>query len=198
MFDLQYFGNIIYYSTLLKSKTILFSPKIRFQKGWFNNKCSIVSSTGLLKLSVPLSKGRNQKNSLSQIKIAYEQDWRKQHLKAIKTCYSNSPFFDYYFQNFESLFSKKYENLFDLNFAIIEMTFKILKMDNEIKISENEELLNFPFCSKVDNMFHEQLENNVIKYSQVFENKLGFILNASVIDIIFNLGPLAKEKLSSN
>ena len=34
---------------------------------------------------------------------------------------------------------------------------------------------------------------NQTRYNQVFENKMGFIPNLNILDVIFNLGPNASE-----
>lgn len=198
MFDIHYFANINYYIALSKTETVVFAAALPYQKGWFKNKCVIASAAGELKLSVPLVGGRNQNQLLKDVRIAYDQNWRHQHLRAIETCYGNSPFFDFYFLKFENFFQKKFETLIELNLGAHELIAEILKMNKPYSVQENLE-------KEIDILFSKKIGKEILiddkvqsKYEQVFENKIGFVKNLSIIDLIFCCGPQAKELLNSS
>lgn len=194
--DNQYFSNINYYIILLNTQNPTFCPNIPYQKGWFGNKCSIVGANGMIHLSIPLSGGRNQKSINKDVKIAYDQNWMAQHLKTIKSCYGNAPYFHHYYPIIEKLLIKKQEWLFDLNVEITETVLKLLQAAvRKITICEIplplEELI---FSKKYINK-NPHLNKSNIRYPQVFEDRLGFVANLSIIDLLMCMGPQAKEIL---
>lgn len=197
MFDIQYFANINYYIALSNCENVIFAAALPYQKGWFNNKCVIASSTGELKLSVPIVGGRNQSQQLIDVRIAYDQNWRHQHLRAIETCYGNSPFFDFYFLKFENFFQRRYEFLVDLNLNAHELIMEILKRDKKYILLHQSPKENNVLFSKLE-MKSKAFDKEVqMKYEQVFENKIGFIKNLSIIDLIFCTGTQANKLLNN-
>lgn len=197
MFDIHYFGNINYYYTLLKPKAIEFATLLPYQKGWFNNKCVIASSNGPLNLSIPLLGGRNQHIALKDVRIAYHQNWRRQHLRAIETCYRNAPFFEFYFFKFEQLFENEFEYLIDFNIASFKLVSSILKIDQPIVFNDACTDPKQVQMSKKYNKTSEVLDMSFLKYEQVFENSIGFLKNISIIDLIFCAGTRSNQLLNN-
>jgi hypothetical protein len=169
--------------------TITLLPSKSYSKGWFTNKCTIVGANGIIHLSVPLLGGRNQKSMLKDVKIAYQEDWRQQHIRSIKSCYGNAPYFDYYYPIFKKIYAQKFERLFDLNLFILQELLLILKVDVKIDINDNligcEDIL----FTKSNVIKNPTLYSTETKYSQVFEDRLGFTPNLSIIDLIMCMGP---------
>ncbi|MGL5946812.1 MAG: WbqC family protein, partial [Sediminibacterium sp.] len=59
--DCQYFGSINYYKHLFESKYIIFEQYDKYQKTSLKNRCLVPGVNGVVSLSVPLEKGRDQK-----------------------------------------------------------------------------------------------------------------------------------------
>jgi len=193
--DNHYFSNFNYFKLLININAITLLPSKSYSKGWFTNKCTIVGANGIITLSIPLLGGRNQKSLLKDVKIAYEEDWRQQHLRSIKSCYGNAPYFDYYYPIFQKIYSQKFELLFDFNLFILKELLLILKVDIKIHISDNliasEDIL-FTKSNVIKNL---TLYSTETKYSQVFEDRLGFTPNLSIIDLIMCMGPQSRRIL---
>src|ERR1700761_7724193 len=94
--DNQYLGNVIYYKALFNSKHIELEAYERHQKSGFSNRCYIAGANGLITLSIPLIKGRNQKASVNEIEIDNQQKWQLKHWRAIESSYMRSPWFEFY------------------------------------------------------------------------------------------------------
>ncbi len=193
----HYFINYNFVKLLINTSTITLLPNKPYSKGWFTNKCTIVGANGIINLSVPLLGGRNQKSLHKDVKIAYEENWRQQHLRSIRSCYGNAPYFDYYYPIFQKIYNQKFESLFDLNLFILKEVVLILKMDINIDINENlisnEDVL-FTKSNVTKNL---SLYSGEIKYPQVFEDRLGFTQNLSIIDLLMCMGPQSKALLES-
>lgn len=195
IFDNQYFANINYYKILLKNDTIDLCSNTKYQKGWNSNKCSVVGPNGSIHLSVPIDGGRNQDILYKDVKIAYTQNWQQQHYRTLLSCYGNSPYFNYYKNEIEEIYKLKFEKLFDFNLHILKMVLRLLKSDIEICITEEFVTGQEIIFSKKHIASNLHLNTNTIQYPQVFEDKLGFTPNLSILDLLFCMGPQAKKIL---
>jgi len=193
--DNHYFANINYYKIVFYNKILEINPNILYQKAWFGNKCSIIGANGIINLSVPLLGGRGQKTLFKDVKIAYHQNWQQQHLRAIASCYGNAPYFNHYYPFFQKVYSQKFEMLFDLNFYILENVIKLLKASTTITIINATTLSGEILFSKKNINENPDFDNSNFIYPQVFEDRLGFVPNLSIIDLLMCMGPQAKSLL---
>jgi len=170
-----------------------------YKKMSFRNRCVIVGSNGLIHLSVPITGGRNTKQLIKDVKISYTDPWQQQHKKAILSSYAKAPFFEHYIDSILTLIEKKHTFLFDKNYDILVWIMKVLKNQREIDLT-TEYIKSFS-SDEIDcrnrwmpNNFQEE-DENLIKYPQVFEDKLGFQPNVSILDLLFCEGPLSNSLL---
>tara|TARA_B100000497_G_scaffold100301_1_gene113703 strand:- start:112 stop:720 length:609 start_codon:yes stop_codon:yes gene_type:complete len=193
-----YAGNLVYYSLIANSNKIILDVYENFNKQSFRNRCVIASPNGPLKLIIPIV--RSSKNIVKDVKIDNTQNWKKIHWKSLESSYRSSPYFEFYEDEFYSLYFKnKNDFLFDFNNKINLAILKCLGIETEIIISssyvekdlEIEDFRNIiPSKSNVLEKFKE------IKYNQVFQEKQSFLPNLSILDLLFNEGPLAKQFLT--
>ncbi len=183
-----YLPNIYYFYLLKKNDKTIWHVHGNYQKQTYRNRTKIYSSNGLFKLYVPVVKPKSKKERKDfQIKICYEENWQKQHWKTIENSYSSSPYFEFYKSQLVKFYKTKFEYLMEYNIMLIETLLSIL----EIKLETE---------SSTKNLSQNEIEKKIIltkddqkitfsRYSQVFENKHGYIENLSIVDLIFNLGP---------
>ena len=160
-----------------------------YEKQSYRNRTFIHSANGVLKLTVPIKHSIN-KFSLKDSFIDNSIKWQDNHWKSIKTAYSSSPYFEYYRDSLEVLFTNKFDNLLELNFK----TFEIVCCWLDIKIHfEMSSKFDEKYIGDIDlrHLINHKLERkiNLKKYIQVFSEKNGFINNLSIMDLIFNEGP---------
>lgn len=197
----SYFPPVQYYSKIVKDENVLIEQYEHYGKQSFRNRCDIYGANGKLTLSVPVIKGARLKILTRDIRIEYVEDWRKVHFKGIESAYRKSPFYEYYIDDIEPLFSKKHKYLLDLNNDILEVVNEILEINPSIKMTED-------YIKDTEGMddwregIHpkksRQKEDKsfvATPYTQVFSDKLGFEPNLSILDLIFNLGPEAIDYL---
>ncbi|MGQ0829558.1 MAG: WbqC family protein [Bacteroidota bacterium] len=194
----SYLAPIQYYSKLKKHPNCIIEHFEHFPKQTYRSRCDIYSPNGLLTLSVPLVK-RNQRQVIKDLKISYEYDWQKLHWRSLESSYRRSPFFEYYEDDFHPFYhDKKFDFLIDLNEALQQEIFKLLKLKinysftTEYKkeytgVNDLREIISPKVPLSTDKEF------SPTPYWQVFEPRHGFIPNLSIVDLLFNQGSKALE-----
>jgi len=191
-----YLPPVEYFSLISKADGILIEREENYLKQTYRNRCYILSSHGPQLLSVPVYLGSQHKTPLKEIRIDYSKRWQQVHLRALTASYGSSPYFQFYFEDFEKIFSVKPEFLVDLNMRLIELILKMLKMNTDIKFTthfnpigyvENDH--RYSISPKKESAFCGK------EYMQVFGNSKGFVPGMSIVDLIFNMGPDAIDYL---
>ena len=193
-----YFPNIDLFSQLIKSENILFEISDKYIKQTLRNRTEIHAANGKLILSIPVKYSSSKKEKYKDIKICYNSSWQKIHLKSIESAYRNSPYYDFFEDYFIKFFNKKEKFLIDANIKSIEVIYDILdmKMKYDLTNDYKNKLENYTDYRKlVDSNPDEKM--NKINYSQVFQEKNGFISGLSSLDIIFNKGLESLDYINS-
>ena len=181
----QLFPPITYMSTAIKALHLQMSPYDRYSKMGFRNRYRILDSNGVLTQTVPLAGGRNKQQPAGMVCIDYSQPWQVRHWRTLVSCYNRSPFFLYYEPALQQFFERRFERLWDMNLEAWNLLGKMLKHPWEIKTMEKHEA---PAAALI-NPIGQQLQ----PYQQVFGTH--FHPDLSVLDLIFNMGPSAREYL---
>lgn len=184
-----YFGPIEYYAFLSKYNKICIEVQENFIKQTIRNRCYILCANGKLRLTVPVHKNNHTK--IKNIKICYKQNWIKNHWHSIKSSYGSSPYFLFYENEILKILKQQKKYLIDLNISLQKKIFEILDINPSVTFTTNYSHENDTF----DLRHHSFLVNNLKPYNQVFMNKLSFIPNLSILDLIFNLGPQSTKYL---
>ena len=194
--DIQYFGSIHYVKTLMTHQHIMFDHDASFTKMSFKNRMVIVSSQGPLLLTIPIVGGRDQKTALKDILIAYDSPWNAQHYKSIKTNYNRSPYFEFYEQSLQDLYVQKPEKLVDFLLLCSKWLQNQLKITWNFSDSNEQQNLNAAIKYMdpwLPNNYDQWID--LPKYQQVFSDKVSFVPNVSILDMLFNLGGRELNKL---
>ena len=183
-----YLPNINYLSQVLNYDLVVLEKHEYFVKQTYRNRCEILTSNGKLSLSIPLVK-QADKELISDKKISYAEDWQKQHWRAITSAYKNSPYFEFFEDEFRPFYENKYELLFDFNTQLLQTILHILRVKKQIKFSREFELTptdckDLRALSDLNNSF----DFSIKPYYQVFADKEGFTANLSCLDALFNIG----------
>ena len=185
-----YFPNIFSFKTIINSTNILFEVNDHYVKQTLRNRTSIHAANGKLNLSVPVKFSSTKKEKYKDIRICYDSNWQKIHLKSIEIAYKNSPFYDFFEDYFINFYNKKEKFLVDLNFSSIRLIFEILEKELNCNFT-NEYLEKYVDLTDYRSLLTNKNFNEKVdfkNYTQVFQEKNGFIENLSSIDLIFNKG----------
>jgi len=194
LFIPTYFGPISQYSEILKSEKIVFEMEDNFQKQSYRNRCYIYNSNGKQLLNIPVidkNRGTSQRKKTKDLLVDNNANWQDNHLKSLQTAYRTSPFYEFYEDDLLSIFTKNYKFLQDVNIDTH------LFITDALQISQQYSTTNVYNVDSDETDFRElanvkhQPKKTVEKYIQMFDDKHGFIVNLSVLDLIFMEGPNA-------
>ena len=209
-----YCGPVQWYQKLYRSDLVLMECHETFQKQTYRNRCVIATTNGPQTLTVPVERGTSP--FIRDIRISNHGNWRHQHWHALMSAYNESPFFDYYQDDFRPFFEKKYDFLYDFNMEICQKVCELIDIQPNIRHTEEyvklrsvddgkiiNSLSNLSTCQLVNlsteiidlrsaiNPKHPDEDADFVarRYYQVYERKHGFQPNLSILDLLFNMGP---------
>ena len=194
-----YFPSISHCVAMAQSEKIVFEMEDNFQKQTNRNRTYIYSPNGIQLLNIPVKHSKEIHQRSKDVKIENDFNWQKQHFKSLEAAYRTSPFFEFFEDEIRPIFEKKHHFLMDLNFETMEFVAKCMRM----KLDYNTTLEYFyevdsnailDFRTLVDG---KKDKSQFESYTQVFDNKHGFLNNLSVLDLLFNEGKYALDYLKS-
>ena len=168
-----------------------------FPKQTHRNRTVIITSNGPITLSVPVVRPHGTHSTTSEITVSYAEHWNIIHWRTIMTSYNSSPYFLYYRDELENILLKHYECLLELNQTILHFILKKMKSDCEIVYTEI-----FQKPGSTTNDYRERYDYKkkestpyIPPYSQVFLDRQPFYPCVGCLDLLFNLGPQARDYL---
>lgn len=183
-----YLPPISWFSEFLNPENeVVFEQFETFPKQTFRNRTNIYGANGKLSLIIPIN--HNGSRKFKDTEMSYREDWQKLHWKSIKTAYQSSPYFEYYEDKLIKLFENKEKFLLDFNIKSINIILDILKTEKAYSLNKeyikNPEEVNFreKFSAKIPS------EYEMDEYYQTFSDKMGFLNDLSIVDLICNKGP---------
>jgi len=205
------------------SDVFVLLDEVQFPRGttWVSRN-RFKNHQGTLWITVPVwTKGLGLQK-INEVRICHEGRWHRKHLESLKSAYAKAPHFCDHLDFVKQMFSKRFERLADLNWAVIDHLARALRLNARIlSLSELEVpgtgtsrlvgicrvigatrfLAQAPARKYLDERpFMEagvELEFFTPPspvYPQLWG---GFIPNLSLFDLVFNFGPKACDILLS-
>lgn len=192
-----YFPSISHFVAIAQSENVTFEVEDNFQKQTNRNRTYIYSPNGIQLLNIPIKHSKENRQKTKDIKIEPEFDWQKQHFKSLETAYRSSPFFEFFEDDLRPIFDRKYIFLLDLNFEVLEIVLKCMRMKVDFaRTTEYFHEIEDDSVNDLRNLVEGKKDNSTFQnYTQVFDDKYGFINNLSVLDLLFNEGKYAMDYL---
>jgi len=172
-------------------KQVCLEYKENYQKQSYRNRCCILTGNGVKQLTIPVIHSAN-KMPITEVRIDYATAWQRNHWRTITSAYGNSPFFLYYQDALQPFFEKKFDLLIDFNSEMLNILLKLLHLHPEIiptqdyVPAQDQDLRTLIHPKNIDRADYPFRTEH--PYSQVFDDKFGFIPNLSVLDLLCNLG----------
>ncbi|MGJ7026576.1 WbqC family protein [Petrimonas sp.] len=189
-----YLAPVEYYSVFFRASSTVIEVHENYQKQSYRNRCNIVGANGSMALSIPVEKPSAVKCRMKDVRIADHGNWRHLHWNAIVSAYSSTPFFEYYADELQPFYEKRISFLVDFNLQLHELICGWLRIEQPTNLSP-EYVAEIPEgIADHREAIHPKRPSGFMTrpYYQVFQDKLGFIQNASIIDLVFNMGNEAR------
>lgn len=201
LIECQLFPSINFYKTSIGAEKVLLEQWEHYQKVSYRNRYYIAGPNGRILLSVPLSKGKNQRTLVRDVKISNEEKWQDQHWKTLVSAYRRSPWFEYYEDDLRTLFEQPFERLLDWNLACFNWVNSRLGLELSYGLTQNY-ISAYPPESGIidarDTMHPSGTDTQALDlpvYTQVFGERTGFLPNMSILDLLFCEGKQAIKRL---
>jgi hypothetical protein len=189
------FPNIGWWAKILNADIIVLDAGEHFEKMTYRNRYRISGANNSILLSVPLARGRNQHVQMKDVRIHNEEDWQTRHWRTLVSVYNRAPYFDHYENSLKPLFETQFDYLTEFNMAALQWVKQQLKLKFEI---EQTDVYLKEYPAEITDLRKIKYPLEPFpKYYQVFEDRIGFQPDLSILDILFCEGPGAGEMLIS-
>lgn len=193
-----YLPPLSYFSVIQSHPSpILLEKHEHFPKQTYRTRASIYAANGKLDLIIPVQRGRSGHTPMGEVQISYEWDWQRLHWSSLQTAYRSAAYFEYYEDEFAPFYQQRYDRLFDYNAGLLALLLRLLKIERTFSFTENYRQ-DYPEVCDFRQRIHPKkppIVSPVKSYYQVFSDRHGFISDLSIVDLLFNHGPRAKEFL---
>ncbi|MFM9985732.1 MAG: WbqC family protein [Flavobacteriales bacterium] len=163
-------------------------------KQTFRNRYQVLSSNGVVALTIPVEGQKGQKTMTKDIRIA-DHTWVKNHLAAIRSAYARSACYEFFEDEIVPVFEKKHAFMVDFSLASIAWMGRYIP---QLKVETSSKAIDFLSISEEDQKRLLAFEPSqswplIPAYPQVFGDRFAFQSNLSTLDLLMNLGPRAAD-----
>ncbi len=200
-----YLAPVQYFTKLMSYDVVWIELSEHFLKQSYRNRCIILTANGPQSLSIPVTEGSNSKRLIRDVAISYDHPWQKLHWRAIVSAYNNAPFFEFYADSFSKFYhEKRWQFLTDFSRDIQSVVLDELNLKCDIRATKTFlppsgiPVGTDDFRYSIHPKTNRQIADHhfaPIPYMQVFQEKFGFSSNLSILDLLFNEGPVAADIL---
>ena len=207
-----YLPGLILFNKIALSDVFVFLCDVQFKRRSWHVRNQVRNGQDSIWLTVSVDQSAGQSNTIRQVRLG-ETDWRRKHLASLEHEYKKRPHFERYFEGYRSLISDEFENLAELNMALIrhfcdELNIQTRLIDSqEIDHSGTNQARLISLCHAIG---ADQYVSNIGSAAYVeetgfvqesithlwqaftppqYDQGKAFLPNMSIIDALFNLGP---------
>lgn len=190
-----YLAPVSYFAALYSCRKAFIERYDHYMKQTYRNRCVIASADGPLALTIPVEKSSEGKCAMKDIRVSEHGNWRHVHRNAFVAAYKQSPFFDYYADEFNAFFDRKYEFLYDFNMELTQWLCEQIDIQPELVptseyMDAGEGILDLREAIHPKKSAGDAVSFcRPVPYYQVFDSRHGFQPDLSVVDLLFNMGP---------
>ncbi|MBQ7855600.1 MAG: WbqC family protein [Alistipes sp.] len=183
-----------YWARLVQSdEACIIDPHEHYIKRSMRNRTEIMTANGVMPLSVHLCRANRPQTPMCDLRIDYSKRWQHQHWVAILSAYRSSPYFDLYAPSIEPFYTRRYDSLVEYNMEILETLLRLMGVEKRFSVSGS-----YVAATDADTDFrpkHFGGEVVVPEYFQLFSDRMPFVPNLSILDLLMSEGPSTRDLL---
>jgi hypothetical protein len=194
----SYFPTILQMTAVSQAKKVVLEVHGNYQKQTYRNRTYIAHNNGKLLLNIPIKHNKQGiRQNMDSATIENDFSWQSHHWKSIQTAYRTSPFFEYYEDDLQPIFTKPASSLLNLNIQIFDLLCELLGLQIVISKTQKYEQVSKMIDLRPLIEVKSGVNYKFDMYTQVLQEHHGFLPNLSVLDLIFNEGPNALNYLET-
>ncbi|MDC7995544.1 WbqC family protein [Altibacter sp. HG106] len=192
----SYFPCIAQMAACAQATTVIFEVCDNYQKQTYRNRARIAHANGRLQLNVPIQHSRDgRRQKTAEVAPDNNFPWQSQHWKSLQSAYRTSPFFEFYEDDLAPLFKKRVNKLLSHHLEIYEVLCELIGMEGSYEQTTTYQKEIEPVDLRHWVRGKKERSYALAPYTQVLEEKHGYLENLSVLDLLFNEGPNALSYL---
>jgi hypothetical protein len=171
--------------------TIVLERHENFTRQTYRNRCHILTTQGVSKLTVPVT--TQGKVKITDVEIDRSVRWQDRMWRSIETAYAKAPYFEHYADELRAELFYKGRHLYEMNYRLLSMCLNWLKWQKIIMETEVYEKVPPPSHTDLRDAISAKKEYpqrgfyQPAPYQQVFGKE--FTPNLSLLDLVFCEGP---------
>lgn len=185
----SYMGSVEYFARLLREECVIDLGE-HYVKRSERNRASILSANGAMQLTVNVENGNRPCRPVREVRIDYSKRWQHQHWVSITSAYRSSPYFDHYAEHLEPFYRKQWRWLADYDMEYTAALLRLLGSTAAPRISES-----YVEAAAGDMDLRPKHRQGPTfeaePYVQVFADRMPFVPNLSILDLLLCEGPSA-------
>lgn len=186
---IAYMPSVEYVARLLREESVVDLGE-HYIKRSQRNRAQILSANGVMSLTVNVENANRPRQRIKDVRIDYSKRWQHQHWVSIMSAYKSSPYFDHYAHLLEPYYKREWRYLVDYNMEYLSTLLRLLGVEDKVNISEK-----FVAAREGDidlRPKHNEGSTFVAEpYFQVFSDRMPFVANLSILDLLLCEGPQA-------
>lgn len=199
-----YLPAVEYFAYLANADEAIIELNETYPRQSWRNRCSILTANGALDLIIPVKKPDGNHSKTGNVLISDHENWQKKHWRSIMSAYNKAPYFFYY----RDILLPFYEGrqpvkLWEFNQNLMQVLMDELSINTRTSHSESYKHRSddaLDLREVLTPKTHRRPVQTQIEwpvYQQVFSDRHGFNANLSIVDLLFNLGPDARDYLEN-
>ena len=132
----QYLAPVPFYAQLYTTPNAVEDWGEHYVKQTTRSRCYIATPQGPQPLTVPIERTQRNHCPMRDIRISDHGNWRQLHWRALVSAYENSPYFEYYADDFQPFYTRHYTYLTDFNEGLRRLVCELLGLPCEVEVSK--------------------------------------------------------------
>lgn len=214
-----------YINKIMNSDVFIILNTVQYRPRYYQNRAKVRRNETEMLLSIPVHSNRS--SLIKDVAVATDQDWAKNITNTIEFLYRKKPFYNEYWPAIRNSILKPETTLDGVNFNALTTLLQILEITHVRIYRANEMLVTtvepterlMKLCQELGathyisgrggrdymrveefesagvNIIYQDLDFNNVSYSQ---GDSVFVPGLSIIDAIFNIGPMETRKLTAS
>lgn len=191
---LAYLPSVEYFALLLRGGCVVDLGE-HFVKRSRRNRARILTANGPMELTVQVCHADRPCTPMREVRIDYSKRWQHRHWVSLVSAYGSSPYFSHYAPLFEPFYCREWELLADYD---LELLLLLLRLTGVPAPRFSERYVEAaPGDLDLRPRYGKSPAFEAGPYVQVFSDRMPFVPNLSVVDLLFAEGPNSSSVLAS-